>query len=272
MSNFLSADTDQMRATVQTLDQASRSLEANFRQARQAMDAMQSSNWSGRRRVAFEHRWDALNAQFNPLVANLAAMARELQRVAEAYDEAARVFGDKGVAPETSDSSPPPPDNGSNQLPHGVPAPIPADGPTTKPGVLPGLGGCTHYIATRRNLDDWKRWPNAHEWNDAAQESGYEVSNTPTQGAILVFEKGTIFQVENNQGQMRNTWADKNYGHVAYVEQVDWSAYPDKVRVQISDGNYNGLMGSSGPVSTKWIEIPPDQAANISFVHGKKKA
>ncbi len=98
MSNLLRADTDQMRATVQKLQQGSQALQESYERARQAMSAMQNSPWSGQNRVMAENYWQTLEARFAPSFETIEDIAQRLLRTAEAYDEAARVFGERGIA------------------------------------------------------------------------------------------------------------------------------------------------------------------------------
>ncbi len=94
MSSILRADTDQMRATVQKLQQGSQALQENFERARQAMSAMQNSPWSGQNRVMAENYWQTLQARFAPSFETIEDIASRLLRTAEAYDEAAQVFAE----------------------------------------------------------------------------------------------------------------------------------------------------------------------------------
>ncbi len=94
MSNLLRADTDQMRTTVQALQQGSQALQENYERARQAMSAMQNSPWSGQNRVMAEDYWQAIEARFAPSFETIEDIAQRLLRTAEAYDAAARVFGE----------------------------------------------------------------------------------------------------------------------------------------------------------------------------------
>ncbi|PDW01820.1 WXG100 family type VII secretion target [Candidatus Viridilinea mediisalina] len=98
MSSQLRVDTDQMRATIQQFRQSNQMIEDQLAQARQAMSAMQQSQWSGRHRTAAEGAWFAVNSQFAPTQATILDMAQRLQRTADAYEEAARVFGEEGVS------------------------------------------------------------------------------------------------------------------------------------------------------------------------------
>lgn len=175
-------------------------------------------------------------------------------------------FGKKSPTPPS-----PPPAEKSLQ-------PIPEDGPTSQ-YIRKGLGGCTYYVATRRNLDDWKRWPDAHEWDEAAKESGYEVNDKPVEGAIIVFEKGTKYKYEK-KGNLIDTGTrypvEGGYddrGHVAYVEEVDTS-YSGGLRIKVSEGIYVEKMGmgNAGKENpNKWIVIPDESKTKISFIHERKR-
>ncbi len=144
---------------------------------------------------------------------------------------------------------------------------------STKNSVLVGLGGCTYYVAQKRNLDDWHRWPHAHAWDEEAKKAGYEVDKLPLKGAIIVYEKGAkYYSVNDGVPSEKVSTVNGTYGHVAFVEDVQWSVYPDRVRLRISEGNYNGKMGSAGKVNLdRWIEIDSNQLKDISFIYDKPK-
>lgn len=100
MSSQLRADTDQMRATVQALQQGSQALQESYERARQAMNAMQNSGWSGQNRIMAEDYWQTLETRFAPSFETIVDIAQRLLRTAEAYEEAAQAFGESnGVAP-----------------------------------------------------------------------------------------------------------------------------------------------------------------------------
>ncbi|MBP1468231.1 WXG100 family type VII secretion target [Candidatus Chloroploca sp. M-50] len=93
MSSQLRVDTDLLRATAQQFQRSNQTLAAEVARAEQAMLAMQQSLWRGRHRSAAEAVWDALRVHINPTHDNLTTMVSRLERAANAYDEAARVFG-----------------------------------------------------------------------------------------------------------------------------------------------------------------------------------
>jgi uncharacterized protein YukE len=104
MSSQLRADTDQMRATVQALQQGSQALQESYERARQAMSAMQNSGWSGQNRVMAEDYWQTLETRFAPSFETIVDIAQRLLRTAEAYEEAARAFGEEGSSASGSDT------------------------------------------------------------------------------------------------------------------------------------------------------------------------
>ena len=97
MSSQLRVDTDQMHAMVQQIQRSNQVIEEQFALAQQSIIAMQQSMWSGRHRIAAEEAWSALSVQFSPAQATIADIACRVQRTADAYEDAARVFGGGGT-------------------------------------------------------------------------------------------------------------------------------------------------------------------------------
>lgn len=91
------ADTAQMHATVVALRQGGTAVQEAFQQAAQAMQAMQGSRWSGQHRVQAEEFWNRIQTQFGPTIEGLNDLAVRIERVANALDEAGRVFGGAGA-------------------------------------------------------------------------------------------------------------------------------------------------------------------------------
>jgi len=133
---------------------------------------------------------------------------------------------------------------------------IPKDGPTVT-WLRDDLGGCTHYVAGKRNVQPW---PNssgqpghpgdAHLWNDQASQAGYEVGNVPVKGAIMVWEKGA-----SADGYI----GDAERGHVAFVTGVQ----PN------SDGSFDVSFTDNGNQSTPVIKTVRPGDAGISFIYDK---
>lgn len=93
-------------------------------------------------------------------------------------------------------------------------------------------GQCTRYVATKMVIP-WNG--NASTWLNKAEEFGYETSESPKQGSVIVTNEG-------------------RYGHVAVVEEVKGDS------VVISEMNYAGW----GKTSTR--EIPLDSAKIKGFI------
>lgn len=142
---------------------------------------------------------------------------------------------------------------------------VPADGPTQPNWLRNQLGGCTHYVAEKRNVQPWPNpsgeagHPNhACQWNDQAVQAGYEVGNQPVRGAIAVFEPGVM-------------GADKSAGHVAYVEGVVREGDHYKVTISeagtLYDANGNFIRGTHSAVGTREITIPANGENGVSFIY-----
>ncbi len=131
---------------------------------------------------------------------------------------------------------------------------ITANGPSSQT-LLQGLEGCTYYAATRRDVT----WPtpvgNGGQWADTAQAAGWDTGAVPIRGALISFDTEARYF---DEGYNRNVNADSTYGHIAYVENVDWSR-GDVVRIEISEGNsVPGGKYGDGPGTVRehiWITL-----------------
>lgn len=150
---------------------------------------------------------------------------------------------------------------------------VPADGPT-RAWLRKRLGGCTHYVAEKRDVYAWPNSRgepghpgNASAWDEQARAAGYEVGSRPVKGAIVVFDQGAQYKAD--QWSKWYTFKEEA-GHVAYVEDVDYSN-PDVVRFKISEAGYEGQMGSHGPVSTHWVTVKKAdvEAGRVEFVYDR---
>jgi surface antigen len=139
---------------------------------------------------------------------------------------------------------------------------IPEDGPS-KPK---SLYGCTYYAATRRNVDSWHTWGHGAEWVKNAQEAGWETGQMAVKGALVSFQPGVSYY---DEASGRNIPLDPTYGHVAYVEEVDWSR-SDVVRIKISEGNNTGEVGPGNVRKNCWIIIDKDKIrqGDVTFIYG----
>ncbi len=140
---------------------------------------------------------------------------------------------------------------------------VATDGPT--PDWLKNqLGGCTHYVAEKRNVQPW---PNnagaaghpgdAFNWNDQAQSAGYDVGKYPAKGAIMVFEPG----IEGSHASA---------GHVAYVESVIQTDSGYQVKISEANTMYeNGafVRGVHTTPTTRTIPIPSGGLDGTSFIY-----
>ena len=271
----IKADTDALRATIAAMRQGSSTIENALQQAAQAMTTLQNSRWSGNHRQQAEEVWTRLQAQFAPTIEALNQIAARTERFTNALEEAGRQFNNGATIPPPGAEKPPrdhqPTTNHGTDTggfpPH---APIPP-GPTTVPGVLANTAGCTNYVLRRLNLNDMKRWPNALEWNEAATNAGYAVGVKPKSGSVIVFEPGVM-------------GADRQYGHVAYVEDVVQS-HDGTFKVTISEASVvyqNGAVvwGTHTPPTRREIVFRQKgdgaltdsrgNPVNVSFIYGKK--
>lgn len=153
---------------------------------------------------------------------------------------------------------------------------IAPDGPT-RASVRNQLGGCTHYVAEKRDVFDWPNAAgdpghpkNATYWNDQASQAGYEVGELPAKGSIIVFEAG--YDPDGPGGRVGYGKA----GHVGYVErvtrveggyQVEFSHANTRYTDQNQSDFYRGVHDMNRN-STKFI--PDDGISGISFIYDKK--
>lgn len=268
----IGADLEQLRATIASLRQGNANLQETFQRTRQAMQALQSSPWAGQHRQQAEAVWERIQAQFTPAINALENLTARTEQFANNLEEAGSRFNDGAAISSKAPTAPgvdmtpksplPPGDsarNGQQPLPY---RPF-ESGPTTVPNVLQNTAGCTNYVLRRVNLNDMKRWPNAHEWNDAARNAGYVVSDVPeagSKGSIMVFEAGV-------------PGADPVAGHVAYVEQVVRD--PDgTLKVTISEASpvfNNGqvVWGTHTPPTTRTIALRVGEDGRVTSLNGK---
>ncbi len=138
---------------------------------------------------------------------------------------------------------------------------IPEDGPS-KPMKL---YGCTYYAASRRNVDSWTAWGHGGAWAENAANAGWEIGTVPLSGALVSFRPGASYG--DDKGVLRSV--DGTYGHVAYVEEVDWTS-ADQARIKLSEGNYIKDMapGSGNKRENIWITLSNDQIKEVTFIYG----
>ncbi|MGK9070036.1 CHAP domain-containing protein [Staphylococcus warneri] len=98
-------------------------------------------------------------------------------------------------------------------------------------------GQCTYYVYDKVGGKIGSNWGNASNWANAAAQDGYNVSNSPKQGAIMQTSQGA-------------------FGHVAYVENVNSDG-----SIKVSEMNYNGGPGN---VSTRTISA--SQAGSYNYI------
>lgn len=108
-------------------------------------------------------------------------------------------------------------------------------------------GQCTWYVKNRAPwAGNW--WGNGNMWGNSARAKGFTVNNTPAAGAIVSFAAG----------QMVGNWmADRNYGHVAYVE-----SYNAKTNTMVIS---QGGLGFSSPTGPNYQTIYG--ASRYVFIH-----
>lgn len=98
-------------------------------------------------------------------------------------------------------------------------------------------GQCTYYVYDKVGGKIGSNWGNASNWANAAAQDGYNVSNSPKQGAIMQTSQGA-------------------FGHVAYVENVNSDG-----SIKVSEMNYNG---GPGVVSSRTISA--SQAGSYNYI------
>lgn len=109
-------------------------------------------------------------------------------------------------------------------------------------------GQCTWYVYERVQQFDKHvggHWGDAHNWDNSAEDAGYNVSTTPKNHTAVVFEAG-------------QSGASALYGHVAFVEKVN-----DDGSIIISESNVKGL----GIVSYRQIDA--DTASSLHYIQPK---
>lgn len=141
--------------------------------------------------------------------------------------------------------------------------------PNDKLGIL---GGCTNYVATKRDVSGFWRADtrntsmNAQYWNDHAIAAGFEVGNKPVAGSIMVIEADN--GIDN--GIMN---VNDQAGHVLYVESVKETNggylvnYSHAGTLYDDAGNYipgtYKMLNNSAPV------FVPYQSNAVSFIYDK---
>ena len=155
---------------------------------------------------------------------------------------------------------------------------ITPDGPTpaSKRNIL---GGCTNYVATKRNVEAFFKpgQMNANFWNENAKAAGLEVGSEPVKGSIMVFEadKGAdngIRIVDNGVATEKPMNVDNSAGHVAYVESSEKVPGGHNVTISqantkyYSNGNY--VPGVYVNQNTMTVFVPNGNNMS-SFIYGK---
>ncbi len=130
------------------------------------------------------------------------------------------------------------------------------------------LGGCTNYVATKRDVSGfWKPGKmNAHYWNENAIEAGFEVGSKPVAGSIMVIEAdhGT------NNGIMN---VHDTAGHVLYVESVKETdggylvSYSHAGTLYDDAGNY--IPGTYKMLNNSKPMFVPYESPAVSFIYDK---
>lgn len=83
--------------------------------------------------------------------------------------------------------------------------------PTGDVGNAYEFSQCTWWVYVRRHqlgLPAGSHMGNGYQWAATARSLGYEVNNTPSVGAVMVFQRG-------------QAGSDPTYGHVAIVEKIN---------------------------------------------------
>jgi len=130
------------------------------------------------------------------------------------------------------------------------------------------LGGCTNYVATKRDVSGfWKPGKmNATYWNENAQAAGFEVGSKPVPGSIMV--------VEADNG-VYNGIMDVNdkAGHVLYVESVKETdggylvSYSHAGTLYNDAGNY--IPGTYKMLNNSKPVFVPYESPAVSFIYDK---
>jgi surface antigen len=133
------------------------------------------------------------------------------------------------------------------------------------------LGGCTNYVAQKRDVSDF---PNAsgqpghpgdaQYWDNQARQAGYEVGSRPVVGSIMVFEPD--HGKPNGIMNVHDT-----AGHVAYVEKVERIDGGYKVTISQASTKYvdgQFVRGTYINQNTMTVTVNDGQQA-ASFVYDK---
>ncbi len=139
---------------------------------------------------------------------------------------------------------------------------IPQDGPSEPKALY----GCTYYAATKRNVDTWDAWGNGAVWGNNARDAGWETGRMPVKGALVSFQPGTSYY---DEGKGYDVQLDTTYGHVAYVEDIDWSR-SDVVRIKLSEGNNTGVVGPGDVREGFWVTLDKKgvKRGDATFIYG----
>jgi len=142
---------------------------------------------------------------------------------------------------------------------------IPEDGPSRPMSLY----GCTYYAAIRRNVDSWHTWGDGAEWVENAEEAGWETGQMPVKGALVSFQPGVSYYDEAKGDDIT---LDRTHGHVAYVEDVDWSR-SDVVRIKLSEGNNTGVVGPGNVRENFWVTIDQNKIkqGDVTFIYGPER-
>jgi len=140
---------------------------------------------------------------------------------------------------------------------------VPADGPTKPDWLRNQLGGCTNYVAQKRDVSAFGGGHPGHAnmWDNQARAAGYEVGGQPAKGAIMVFEgSNDVMKV------------DSSAGHVAYVENVEKVDGGYNVTISQADTQYdkNGsfIRGTYVNQRTSTVFVK-DDPKGVSFIYEK---
>lgn len=152
------------------------------------------------------------------------------------------------------------------------------DGPTpsSKRNIL---GGCTNYVATKRNVEGFFKsgHMNANYWDENARDAGFEVGSEPVKGSIMVFEADDgvdngIRIVENDAITEKPMNVDNSAGHVAFVENSQKVSGGYNVTISQAntkyDANGNYIPGIYIKQNTMTVFVP-DGNEMCSFIYNK---
>jgi surface antigen/uncharacterized protein YukE len=150
-----------------------------------------------------------------------------------------------------------------SELQRVIDAGIPADGPTRSDllGSKYGLGGCTHYVAEKRNVTDFGGGHPGHAymWAEQARSAGFDTGGVPVKGAIMVFQPGIM-------------GADKGAGHVAYVENIVSDGDSYKITISEASTIYRDgvfVRGVHTSPTTRVVTIPATGQQGVEFIYDK---